>query len=160
MGEKRNHKRIQEFDRCIYCFEVRESQNGCCPNCGYENGLCDMPGWWLTPGTLLKGHYLVGKPLEEQENKLTYLGYSFYENKCVEITEYFPREHITRDITVTDEISCIPGHESAFEEGKQAFFEKAKTFYKCVSRVEVLNMDFFVRNGTCYYVRTKKQENL
>ena len=78
--------------------------------------------------------------------------------KCqVEIAEYFPKENVTRDITVSDKVNCIPGHEEAFEEGKQKFFKKAQLFYKCVTRVRELDMDFFVRNETCYYVRDREQ---
>ena len=55
-------------------------------------------------------------------------------------------------------VSCLPGREEELEAGRQAFFEKAKLFCNCVSRVESLVMDFFVRNGTCYYVRRREKE--
>lgn len=61
-----------------------------------------------------------------------------------------------RDITRSEMVSCIPGKERLLDAGKQTFFEKAKTYFLCVVRVEDLKMDFFNRNNTCYYVRKKK----
>ena len=149
-------KDIQEFNRCIYCFAEKEENRDSCPVCGYENGICDMPGWWLTPGTILKGTYMVGKALDEKEDELTYLGWDMKRECQIEITEYYPKTYVKRDITVSEKVNCIPGMEDAFEDGKQKFFEKARLFYKCVSRVKELEMDFFVRNETCYYVREKE----
>lgn len=142
------------FDRCIYCFAPK-AEPGACPSCGYENGLCDPPGWWLSPGTILKGHYMVGRHLSGTSSELCYLGWNLSTDTQVEIVEYFPEALVTRDITYSADVSCVPGNEDAFESGKQAFFEKAKLYYTCVSRVEDLVMDFFVRNNTCYYVRKR-----
>ena len=147
--------KIREFDRCIYCFEKKENKNLSCPVCGYADGMVSLPVWWLTPGTILKGRYMIGMDLEESEEKLVYLGWDM-RNECkVEITEYFPKKYVTRDITCSENVSCIPGKELQLEEGRQAYFEKAKTFFQCVVRVEEIKMDFFIRNNTCYDVREK-----
>ena len=148
-------EKSREFNRCICCFAEKENKESC-PVCGYENGFYGMPGWWLTPGTIIKGTYMVGKALSETEEELTYLGWDLGRECLIEITEYFPKAYVKRDVTVSDKVNCIPGDEEGLETGKQAFFEKARLFYKCVSRVQKLEMDFFVRNGTCYYVREKK----
>ena len=143
------------FDRCIYCFAEKE-EPGPCPKCGYEDGLCDPPGWWLSPGTVLKGRYLVGRHVSSTAKELHYLGWDLQRECTVEVVEYYPAQLVTRDITHCEDISCIPGNEEALDAGRQQYFEKAKLFYQCVSRVEELNMDFFVRNNTCYYVREKR----
>lgn len=143
------------FDRCIYCFAPK-TEPGPCPRCGYDNGLCDPPGWWLSPGTILKGRYMVGRYLDETPEELCYLGWDLGTDTQVEIVEYYPASLLTRDITHSERVSCIPGCEADFEKGKQAFFEKAKLFYNCVIRVDELVMDFFVRNNTCYYARKRK----
>lgn len=149
--------KIEEFNRCIYCFAEREVNRGSCPVCGYENGICNLPLWWLSPGSILKGFYMVGKAITEKEDELIYLGWDMRRNCLIEIAEYFPKENVTRDITVSDRVCCIPGHEIAFEKGKQKFFEKARLYYKCVTRLQEIDMDFFVRNETCYYVREREQ---
>lgn len=144
------------FDRCTYCFAPK-SNPGVCPHCGYDNGLCDPPGWWLSPGTVLKGRYVAGRHLNSTSDEITYLGWDLREKVIVEVVEYFPEGLVTRDITNSEDVQTIPGNEEAVEKGRQAFFEKAKLFYTCVIRVEEeLMMDFFVRNNTCYYVRKRK----
>lgn len=142
------------FDRCIYCFAPKD-EPGPCSRCGYENGLCDPPGWWLSPGTILKGRYMVGRHLTGTAEELCYLGWDLGADMQVEIVEFYPQELVTRDITHCETVSCLPGKEQAFDAGKQKFFEKAKLYYNCVSRVNTLVMDFFVRNETCYYVRKR-----
>lgn len=144
------------FQRCIYCFAPKTEQ-GSCPHCGYDNGLCDLPGWWLSPGTVLKGRYVTGRNLNNTDTEITYLSWDLQLEKTVEIVEYFPEGSVTRDITHSDEVVTVPGHEAVVEAGRQAFFEKAKLYYNCVSRVEKdLQMDFFLRNNTCYYALRRK----
>lgn len=145
-------KKSREFARCIYCFEPKE-ESGPCRACGYENGICDLPFKWLMPGTILKGRYMVGKHLESRENEQLYLAWDLTGEEKVEVTEYFPDTLVTRDVTASEQVNCIPGREQDFEKGKQQFFEKVKLFYQCRNRVEPLEMDFFARNNTCYYVR-------
>ena len=144
------------FERCIYCFAPKE-ESGECLHCGYENGLCDLPGWWLPPGTVLKGRYITGKNRAASDTEITYLAWDLQQECTLEVTEYFPEGHVTRDITYSDEVVVIPGHEDAVEQGRQAFFEKARLFYNCVARVEQdMTMDFFLRNNTCYYALKRR----
>ena len=150
-------KRIWKFDRCIYCFEKKEKDVCCCPRCGYSDERGGMPGWWLMPGSILKGRYVTGKALEESSDRLIYLGWDLRKECRVELVEYFPKESVKRDARLSDRVSCIPGKELTFDIGKQSFFEKAKLFYKCTAKLEPLEMDFFVRNETCYYVRKKSE---
>ena len=148
---------MREFDRCIYCFAPKDHP-GPCVKCGYDNGLCCPPGWWLTPGTVLKGRYVVGKHRKSTLKELTYLGWDLQENCRVQVVEFFPEECVTRDITHSEQVSCIPGKKEAFEAGCREFYEKAKLYYDCASQVKEVSLDFFSRNGTCYYVR--KKENI
>ena len=148
----------ERFDRCLYCFAEKHG-DGICPACGCAQDACLQSGEWLPPGTILKGRYLVGQHMVSTKQQLTYLGWDLAGERKVEITEYFPRDLVTRDATYSSSISCIPGNEERVERGKQEFFEKAKLFYNCVSRVEILHMDFFVRNETCYHVRLLKEKS-
>mgnify|MGYP003290710243 CR=1 FL=1 len=143
------------FDRCIYCFGKKESDTGACPHCGYSNEFGGLPAWWMFPGTVLRGRYIVGRSLKETEDRLSYLGWDLDKQYLVEITEYFPKKYVTRDITASESVSCKPGFEMQFDEGCQQFFEKAKSYFKCIIRVEESKMDFFKRNNTCYYVRER-----
>ena len=99
---------------------------------------------------------MTGKLLEEREKELIYLGWNLEKEQMVEVHEYFPEEWLERDVTASDQVNCRPGMEEAFDKGRQEFFEKAKLYYQCTSRIRDVFMDFFVRNGTCYYVRERK----
>ncbi|MBE6924436.1 MAG: hypothetical protein E7466_04260 [Ruminococcaceae bacterium] len=143
----------KRFERCVYCFGETDG-SGPCPHCGYDHGLCDPPAWWLSPGTVLKGRYVAGKNLSSSPTELGYLGWDLERNSPVRIVEYFPKGLVTRDITASERISCIPGGERLLKQGQQRFLEKAKLFYQCVRRVQPLDMEFFFRNDTCYYVRS------
>ena len=158
---------IMKIKRCIYCFaplneghqeekEDQKSKHSTCPVCGYEDGLCMPNIRWLLPGTILKGSYMTGKLLEDREKELIYLGWDLEKERKVEIHEYFPESWLERDITASDRVICKPGLEEHFNNGKQEFFEKAKIYYQCMSRLRKVFMDFFVRNDTCYYVRERK----
>jgi len=142
------------FDRCVYCFEPH-ADPGPCPICGYESGLVDQPAWVLSPGTILRGRYVLGQCREQRNTELVYLAWDLNTRRRLEIVEYFPRDLATRDCTAAPTVVCLPGQEEAIESGKQRFFEKAKLYYQCISRVEPLEMDFFVRNETCYYLRER-----
>ncbi len=166
-------EKIEMFHRCIYCFAPMEElpdrdeeeefhdggpSNVPCPVCGYQNGLCLTQVWWLAPGTLLKGWYIVGRLLKESETELEYLGWDLKRGCTVEVHECYPRNLLQRDNTLSEQVNCLSGREQEFEQEKQRFFEKAKFYYQCVRRVEKKYMDFFARNNTCYYVRDQKKE--
>ena len=148
----------KEFNRCLYCFAEKEAP-GPCPACGYEDGLCDFPTWCLPMGTILRGRYLIGQVLSSTETEICYLCWDFLRQQKLQVVEYFPRDLVTRDSTHGPDVICIPGQEEAVEAGKERFFQKAKLFYNCVSRVEQIYMDFMVRNHTCYYVRTHRDDH-
>lgn len=150
-------EKIEHFNRCVYCFEKKTSP-GPCPVCGYDDGPCDSPEWCLLPGSMLKGHYVVGRYISSTAAEITYLGWDLWMNHDVEIVEYFPKDWVNRNIADSETVSSIPGCEAQIEAGRQAFFEKVKLFYQCVSRIGEVDMDFFVRNNTCYYVRRKNKK--
>ena len=162
---------IMKVNRCIYCFAPLEEEpenegqaekrkkghREPCPVCGYEDGLCMSDLRRLLPGTLLRGSYMVGKLLVVRKEELIYLGFDLDREQKTEIHEYFPESILVRDVSASDEVHCVPGMEARFAKGQQAFFEKVKLYYQCTSRIKKVQMDFFVRNGTCYYVREREE---
>lgn len=145
------------FDRCVYCFSAKNTGEEC-PRCGYSVELCEQPGWWLPPGTVLKGRYLVGKNRDSNPHWIRYLGWDLERSRTVDITEYFPAGLVTRDITSSNDVVTVPGCKDRVEKGQQTFLEKAKLFYDCVHGVEKDTvMDFFLRNNTCYYALHRQE---
>lgn len=141
-----------EFDRCVSCFAPGPGP-GPCPVCGYEARVCGDPCWWLIPGTLLKGRYVVGRSVSCTSAQIKYLGWDLERDAVVEVVEYFPRELVTRDVTHCDDMVCIPGREGAVDSGARKFWEKVRLYAQCVG---LSRIDFFFRNNTCYYVRAPR----
>lgn len=139
------------FQRCPHCFAPRRS-HGVCPVCGERE---PDPGL-LRPGTVLKGRYMAGDALSQTAEDIRYRGWDMERNTEVELAEYYPRALVSRGADQC--VVCAAGREEEFEAGKQAFFERAKVFYECLSDAGKEAMDFFVRNGTCYYVRRLKKK--
>lgn len=142
---------IRKFDRCIYCFAVK-THSGSCRVCGYENGLCDPPFWQLMPGTILKGRYMAGCLKRCTDSELIYLGWDLKTNQYREIAEYFPREWVTRDITHSAAVSCIPRFEQSVEQGRREFGKRFPSDTRRTQLPGYVTRDVFFRNNTCYYV--------
>lgn len=72
---------------CWGCFKAY-LQNGVCPNCGYSIEHQDDP-LILSPGTVLNGHYIVGRILGVPGGfGITYLAIDVHLEICVAIKEY------------------------------------------------------------------------
>ena len=138
------------FQRCPHCFAPRKAP-GVCPLCGERAPEPES----LRPGTVLKGRYMAGDALSQTAQDIHYTGWDLVRDTPVEIAEYFPRALVCRD--ADQRILCTAGGEQKFEAGKQAFFERVKFFYECLGTAGQEAMDFFVRNGTCYYVRKARE---
>ena len=139
----------ERFDRCIYCFAPR--QEGVCPACGEPASAA----WQLRPGMILKGRYMAGSPLSEMAECIHYRGWDLVKDVPVEIGEFYPKALVTRN--AAGAVVCAAGREAELEAGKQAFFQRVKLFYDCASPNSKASLDFFPRNGTCYYVRKPRR---
>lgn len=139
----------ERFDRCIYCFAPR--QEGICPACGEPAPAA----WQLRPGMILKGRYMAGSPLSETAECIHYRGWDLVKDVPVEIGEFYPKALVTRN--AAGAVVCAAGREAELEAGKQAFFQRVKLFYDCASPNSKAALDFFPRNGTCYYVRKPRR---
>lgn len=141
------------FQRCPHCFAPLVG-SGVCPVCGEQEAA---PGR-LLPGTILKGRYMAGDALAQSPEDIRYRGWDLVKSTQVEIAEYYPQSLVSRDNGQC--VVCAREREAEFEAGKQAFFERARSFYECLSAAGRETMDFFVRNGTCYYVRRLKTTDM
>ena len=95
---------------------------------------------------------MVGKHLKSTQDTLCYLGWDLQRQCSVQIVECYPEDLVTRDITNSEQISCLPGKEAALEAACREFQEKANRCSECADRAGETPLDVFSRNGTCYYV--------
>ena len=137
--------------RCYGCMALRP-ESGACPHCGYDGAPNDVHQ--LPAGTVLREQYLVGKVLGQGGFGITYLGWDLYLDIPVAIKEYYPSGTVSRDTSVTLEVTSYTGDTGIrFRNNKERFMREAKTlarFSDIPGIVQVKN--FFLSNNTAYIV--------
>ncbi len=70
---------------CMGCMKEKNSQDGKCPYCGFDNTKENNKPDQLPIWHILNGEYLVGKSLAEDDFGVTYLGFDLNKEKKVAI---------------------------------------------------------------------------
>jgi hypothetical protein len=126
---------------CHGCF--REKETPICPACGYNSAAPNTPPYALPPGSVLAGHYLLGKVLSQDTNGFEYLGFELGGAKTVAIHELAPSGLIARG---PDGISImLTSNEAA------AGFVAARDVFATAGQ-SAFAFEQFRENNTDYYV--------
>lgn len=139
---------------CVNCMKGILDANGVCTSCKKTDADLEISRRHLSPRTILKGKYLVGKVIGEGGFGITYIGYDLDLEIRVAIKEFCPRDFAARD--VTDGLTILPfDRESAefFEAEKEKFINEAKRLGKFRGEAGIVAVqDYFQENGTAYIV--------
>ena len=137
---------------CLGCMEEK-GDGKFCPKCGYAVGTPAESPLHLKPGTILKGHYLIGRVLGHGGFGITYLAYDINLGYKLAIKEYFPQGMATRS-TENTAISVYSGDtKEHFEYGLEKFIDEGRTLARFDDIPEIVTAkDFFKENGTAYLV--------
>ena len=139
---------------CVNCMKGTLDANGVCSACKKADADLETSRRHLTPRTILKGKYLVGKVIGEGGFGITYIGYDLDLEIRVAIKEFCPRDFAARDIT--DGLTILPfDRESAefFQAEKEKFINEAKRLGKFRGEQGIVSVqDYFQENGTAYIV--------
>lgn len=139
---------------CVNCMKGTLDVNGVCSACKKTEADLEISRRHLTPRTILKGKYLVGKVIGEGGFGITYIGYDLDLEIRVAIKEFCPRDFAARDIT--DGLTILPfDRESAefFQTEKEKFINEAKRLARFRSESGIVSVqDYFQENGTAYIV--------
>ena len=114
-----------EQKRCYGCMRLKDDQP-VCPHCGYDertqNDIHQLP-----TGTVLKEQYLIGRVLGQGGFGITYLAWDLYLDTPVAVKEYFPKEVVMRECSVSTNVSiCTTDGETRFRNNKERFLREAK----------------------------------
>lgn len=74
---------------CMNCFSVK-GQYETCPFCGYQEGTPPKQPHYLTPGTILGNHFIVGTSIGVGGFGITYRAYDTTLGVIVAIKEFYP----------------------------------------------------------------------
>jgi beta-lactam-binding protein with PASTA domain len=134
-------------------MEVLEKEGDFCAKCGYDQRSKAKETYYLEPGVLLHGRYLVGKALGSGGFGITYLGYDEVMGKKIAIKEYFPIA-LARRAAGQSQISIYAGdQEVEFHDGMTKALEEARRLIEFQHEPEITQVyDFFEENNTAYIV--------
>ncbi len=133
---------------CMGCMNEIEDHITTCPFCGYDETTLIQESYYLNPGSIVGGKYIIGRVLEYGGYSVTYLGWDAEYNRKVTIREYLPSDFSTRakgdmDVTIYSGDALMQ-----YEEGLATFLNEANTIehlpdlhgvakvYDCISENE------------------------
>lgn len=144
---------------CMEAFPKGKDKRSTCPLCGFSLESYDRAPRCLRLGSILKERYLIGRVLGEGSFGITYIGRDMLLDQIVAIKEYFPINHVSRDMLEEESdtgntVYVYAGDEDeSYKNGLEKFYNEAKIlakFHGIAGVVFVIN--FFYANGTAYLV--------
>ena len=139
--------------RCISCMEEFEEGIAVCPHCGYREGEFEDDNYHLSLRTVLKGRYVIGKPLGHGGFGVTYVAWDSLLEKKVAIKEYLPTDFATR--AVGNPTVKVYNRDSAakFRKGMESFHSESRRLAKFSTVPVIVSIfDCFTENSTAYIV--------
>ena len=76
--------------RCNNCFEIIEDSYAFCPNCGYKEGNPPKDAYFLYPGVVLQGRYIIGEAIGFGGFGITYKAFDSVLGSVIAIKEFYP----------------------------------------------------------------------
>ena len=107
----------------------------------------------LPIGTVLNERFMVRKILGNGGFGITYEVYDKVSKNRYAVKEYFPKDISVRNPETNEIMPAAEQYISVFNHGKERFLEEAEILEKFVNAPNIVNVyDFFIQNGTCYFV--------
>lgn len=139
--------------RCLGCMEMHEDNMQVCPHCGYDINAGAEEAIHMTPGTILRERYIMGKVIGGGGFGVTYIAWDSLLECKVAIKEYLPSDFATR-MPGVPRLTLFSGDKAEqFEGGLKRFVEEAKKVAKFQNESGIVKIyDCFEDNRTAYIV--------
>lgn len=135
--------------RCCNCMEEYDEQYNICPHCGYIENDEPQEAYYLKPGTILHGQYMVGMTVGVGGFGIVYKAWDIKLSRVVAIKEFFDMNLISR-IPGHKEIT-VYGQKSEFQKSIRRFLEEAQYLAKFSNHPNIINVyTYFEENNTAY----------
>ena len=142
-----------EMKLCMGCMEQIDDQLKVCPYCGYIEVAGVEEAYYLVPGTMLQGRYMLGKVLGYGGFGITYIGYDRTLQKKVAVKEFFPSDYATRRFGAKEILVYSGDAYEQFQIGLNSFINEARRLAIFINFAEIVDIfDCFKENGTGYIV--------
>ena len=137
---------------CMNCFSVK-GQDEVCPFCGYVEGTPPEQPHYLTPGTILGNHFIVGTVIGAGGFGITYKCFDTTLGVAVAVKEFYPAGLVNRS-PGESRVGLLSG-EKREQYGQQLrrFLMEAQSVAQFGKARDIVNVyDFFEENGTAYII--------
>lgn len=138
---------------CMGCMNQMEDQVLVCPHCGFNERELKQEAYYLTPGTVVGGKYIIGRALSYAGYTVTYIGMDAENNRKVLVKEYLPNEFSTRP-EGDKEVTIYSGDaKEQFEEGLTTFLNEANRIQQLGRPQGIMQVyDCVAENDTGYVI--------
>lgn len=110
---------------CMGCMAQIEDHLTTCPHCGFNETALRQESYYLDPGTVVGGKYILGRVLSYGGHTISYLGMDAQANRKVIVKEYLPSDFSTRS-EGEKEVTIYSGDgQVQFEQGLTNFLNEA-----------------------------------
>lgn len=109
---------------CMGCMNQIEDHLSACPFCGFNEHTLRQESYYLDPGTVVGGKYIVGRVLNYGGHTVSYLGMDAEKNRKVIVKEYLPSDFSTRSEGEKDVTIYSGDGQVQFEQGLTNFLNE------------------------------------
>ena len=142
------------FDRCYGCMGELPAPGGSCRHCGYDNtrDMSRQPDHALPCGTVLAGHYVVGRVLGQGGFGISYIGWDLNLELKVCIKEYYPEGAAMRSANQSRQVYWGASENAqSLKAGRESFVKEARKAVKLRDLSHVVSVwGVFFENETAY----------
>ncbi len=137
---------------CMNCFSVK-GQYEVCPYCGYAEGTPPEHPQYLTPGTILANHFIVGTAIDMGGFGITYRCYDTTLGIAVAVKEFFPAGLVNR-APGESVVGLLSGDkQQQYRVELKRFLMEAQSIAQFGKAKDIVNVyDFFEENNTAYII--------
>lgn len=137
---------------CLRCFKDRGVYD-VCPHCGYVAGTAAEQSYYLQPGMILSGRYIIGMVVGFGGFGITYKAYDAKLDMVVAIKEFYPGGMVNRERGGTHVEIFTRSQEDAYQHMLERFLEEAKNMALFSKEQDIVTVyDYFEENHTAYIV--------
>lgn len=123
-------KDIADMKLCMGCMRQIEEQLSTCPYCGFNETTLRQESYYLDPGTIVGGKYILGRVLSYGGHTVSYLGMDAEINRKVIVKEYLPSDFSTRS-EGEKEVTIYSGDgQIQFDRGLTNFINEASSIQR------------------------------
>ncbi len=137
---------------CMNCFSVK-GQYEVCPFCGYVEGTPPEQPHYLTPGTILGNHFIVGTVIGAGGFGITYKCFDTTLGVAVAVKEFYPAGLVNRS-PGESRVGLLSGDKKEqYGQQLRRFLMEAQSVAQFGKARDIVNVyDFFEENGTAYII--------